>query len=145
MKQLLLLCALCLLPLAGGCSTKTLGPEEFLYVYRCGSLPGEPPGRSSAAYTGRDDKFHHIRVKGVTPSETLISGSMGDRKYRCVVAALPKDFPRGFQPLAGPEGFEASNDTREYVQKYLGESKLKEAREGAPRTMRPDETDPLRE
>jgi hypothetical protein len=111
-----------LLLLAGGCGgIRTVGPDEFLYAFRCGAMPGEVVSHSTATYAGRDQTYHYVML-GNTGSRDFVLGDLSaPQKVRCRVDQLPSDFPAGFDPLrgGGTEGFENGEDTREYVQTYL--------------------------
>ena len=111
-----------LLLLAAGCGgARTVGPDEFLYAYRCGAMPGELPFNSTATYTGRDVTYHNLELRNGRPTDAMMGEWSPVQKIRCRVDQLPSDFPTGFDPLrgGGTEGFENGEDTREYVQTYL--------------------------
>ena len=119
---LLILVGACVL---GGCQSRTLSAEDFLYVYRCGNLPGEPSGTGGSSYQGKDQTYHYVFTRPSTPTEKFFLQDTNGRKFRCRVDQLPKDFPEGFEPLKGDTGFEAQDDTHQYVQHYLEEHKMK--------------------
>jgi hypothetical protein len=109
-----------LLLLAGGCSSvRTLAPEDFLYAFRCGVMPGELAANSSATYVSRDAAYHYVDLRNGRPTDVFLGDLSGTQKIRCMVNLLPSDFPNGFEPLRGGEGFENSEDTRQYVKDYL--------------------------
>lgn len=123
-----------LLLVAGGCGgTKTLTAEDFLYAYRSGAMPGEMGANSSATYLGRQGEFHYIELHSGRPADTFVYGVTGSQKARCQADLLPSDFPSGFEPLRGSEGFENSEDSRQYVKEYLARRlRDRPARQGPP-------------
>jgi hypothetical protein len=137
MKYVLPLFVLVLL--AGGCQTSTLSPEDFLYAYRCGSLPNEPTG-GSALYDGNDNAYRYLVLKNNTPSQVMFGDLSGQRRVRCRIDQLPEDFPAGFQRLGGEESFEASEETRQYVQEYLQRNMGKKAAPAPPPAVPPAPT-----
>ena len=111
-----------LLLLAGGCgAVRTVGPEDFLYAFRCGVMPGELAANSTGTYTGRDATFHYLELRNGRPADAFVGELEPPQKVRCRVDQLPPSFPSGFEPLrgAGTEGFENGEDTREYVRAYM--------------------------
>jgi hypothetical protein len=111
--------SLVLLLSAGGCGVKTLGAEDFLYAYRCGSMPGEMAMNSSSAYLGRRGEFQVVELRSGRPADTFVYDISGMQKIRCRADLLPSDFPTGFETLRGRDGFENAEDTRQYVKDYL--------------------------
>lgn len=117
MKKLLLLIPVLVL-FAGGCETKTLSAEDFLYAYRSGGMVGENSSPGASRYMGQQGGYHVVLITGGAPAMTFINEN--GRKIQCPVRDLPSDFPRGFVTLGSGEGlFETSEDTREYVREYL--------------------------
>ena len=112
-----------LLLLAGGCASQVriVGPDDFLYAYRCGVMPGSLPDNSVATYTGRDETYHYLELRNGGPQDIFMGDLVPAQKVRCRVDQLPSSFPSGFEQLrgAGTEGFENGEDTREYVKAYM--------------------------
>jgi hypothetical protein len=111
-----------LLLLAGGCAgARTVGPDDFLYAYRCGVMPGTLPDNAEATYTGRDETYHYLELRNGGPQDIFMGELSPTQKLRCRVDQLPASFPSGFEPLRGKgtEGFENGEDTREYVKAYM--------------------------
>lgn len=111
-----------LLLLAGGCAgVRTVGPDDFLYAYRCGVMPGELPADAVATYTGHDETYHYLELRNGKPIDVFMGDVSPAQKVRCRLDQLPSSFPSGFEPLRGKgtEGFENGEDTREYVKDYM--------------------------
>jgi len=122
-RHLLTFVICCLLTIAAGCQQQqTLSPEDFLYAYRCGSLPNQPgSGKGSALYEGKDQTYHYIS-RNLSPAEQFVENPMMTSRCRCAINLLPEDFPDGFVQTTS-ESFEAGEDTRQYVAEYLSRHK----------------------
>jgi len=117
MRKLFLVIPL-LAMILGGCQTKTLSAEEFLYAYRSGGMSDENSSPGASKYLGREGDYQMVLITGGAPAMVFVNEQ--GRKIRCRADALPADFPRGFVTLGtGESTFESSEDTREYVREYL--------------------------
>ncbi len=111
--------------LAGGCA-KTVGPDEFLIMYRQSVPAGMSDRDVTATYNGKEDGYQYIQFRRRTPNDSpaqlLLWGGFRDQTYRCQDEQLPDDFPQGFL-RAFEDGVSQETDTasRRYVQQYLHE------------------------
>jgi len=122
----------------GGCGSGVVGPEEFLYTFRAGAESGAPVSPGGAVYAGRDAEYHMLKLRSGTPADRFFNVTDKDRLLRCRADQLPADFPRGFQPLS-TEAYESSEDTRNYVQRYLQHSEDRPTKRPDPKAIAGDE------
>lgn len=127
MKQLLA-AALLTACLACGCA-RTVGPEEFLYVYRRGAAPTYTREGYKVRYRGMDELYHYLEVRhstlGKGPGALLLYGPFREETLRCPAHRLPETFPDDFEvlyqwTLPGQERApEPPSRTRKYIRNYL--------------------------
>ena len=109
--------------IAGGCA-ETVSAEKFLYMYRRSASPGHMEDGWYADYKGKDDRYHYLKVQYSTldrgADQVFRYGGFREDVLRCPLAALPYDFPEGFQRVY-EEGrrVEPEDATWRYVREYL--------------------------
>ncbi len=126
--KLIALVMLAVLPAVGGCA-KTVGPVEFLSLYRRSSSMMNTSSGHRAIYEGRDGQYHYLTIRRSTLQEggmaMLVWGAYRDEKLRCLLEYLPQEFPEGFDLLISEPGDEARTETPQetdrYVRRYLSE------------------------
>jgi hypothetical protein len=114
----------------GGCA-RTVGPEQFLYLYRRAGGPTYNREGVRTRYTGTDGAYHYLDLRessfGRGAGHLLLHGGYRDQTLRCRAADLPGAFPDDFETLSqagtlGGERLEPPEATRRYVREYLESS-----------------------